>query len=313
MVKMSDDELARLGVAKVNLACAKGLGTKSMTDAEAAECLKNMDVMTNAVRLHTANNHYKFIKNPAEYENSEIYYKVAMLITVVEQDFGVRYNMAKATMRPKPGEQDHFFDDPSDVFVLGAFGVKKLGTCSSMPVACVAVGRELGYPLKLVSAKGHLFFRWDDGAQKMNFECTHRVNVYPDEHFKNWPVPVTEDEIAKGLYLKSMTPKEELAVFLSIRGSVLSYFGRHDEAVNAAKLAYDLDPHPAYVAAGREYWKRRPAQQTSMEPIDETEVMYERMMRPYYQKQGLNFVPGVSPAARISSTPRFPATTSNQR
>ena len=29
------------------------------------------------------------------------------------------------------------------------------GTCSSLPVLQVAVGRRLGYPLKLVTTKGH--------------------------------------------------------------------------------------------------------------------------------------------------------------
>ena len=36
------------------------------------------------------------------------------------------------------------------------------GTCASMPVLYVAVGRRLGYPLKLVEARGHLLLRWDD-------------------------------------------------------------------------------------------------------------------------------------------------------
>ena len=138
-----------------------------------------------------------------------------MLITVMQQDFGVRYNMAKATMAAG-GETDHFFDDPADVFVLGAFGARHTGTCSSMPVACVAVGRELGYPLYLVGAKGHLFFRWDDGAQKMNFECTNRVNVKTDDEFKKWPFPIRDEEVAKGYYLKNLSPRQELAVFLSV-------------------------------------------------------------------------------------------------
>jgi hypothetical protein len=43
------------------------------------------------------------------------------------------------------------------------------GTCLSMPVAYVAVGRRLGYPLKLVTAKGHLFARWEslDGKERL--------------------------------------------------------------------------------------------------------------------------------------------------
>ena len=79
-----------------------------------------------------------------------------------------------------------------------------------MPVACVAVGRELGFPLKLAGAKGHLFFRWDDGVKKMNFECTNRVNIRSDEEFRKWPHPISDQEMAKGLYLKNLTPREEI-------------------------------------------------------------------------------------------------------
>jgi hypothetical protein len=59
---------------------------------------------------------------------------------------------------------DGFFADPSKVFLHGLLGPERVGTCSSLPVLYVAVGRQLGYPLKLVTAKGHLFVRWE-GAE----------------------------------------------------------------------------------------------------------------------------------------------------
>lgn len=311
LTKMSNDELTRLGVAKVNLACAKGLGNSPMKDAEAAECLTRLQQMSNATSLHTANNYYKFVKNPADYENSDIYYKIAMLITVVEKDFSVRYNAAKTTMLPKPGHVDHFYDDPADVFVLGAFGIKRTGTCSSMPVACVAVGRQLGYPLKLVSAKGHLFFRWDDGVQRMNFECTNGVNVMTDAKFKSWPLAISEDEIAKGLYLKSLSPRQELAIFLSIRGSVLNYFGKTDQAIEAVRLAHEIDPHPSFAAAAREFQAHRQQNQNiatgggDVQPaiFDDEEVTFNRLMRSRYQQRGLDFTHGSRPNMQEPTLP----------
>ena len=61
LVKMTDDELSKVGIAKMNLACAQGLSPHPMTNAEVKECLQNQQRMANAVRLHTANNHYKFV------------------------------------------------------------------------------------------------------------------------------------------------------------------------------------------------------------------------------------------------------------
>lgn len=38
----------------------------------------------------------------------------------------------------------------------------------------VAIGRRLGYPLKLVECKGHLFVRWEDAKERFNIEGTSR-------------------------------------------------------------------------------------------------------------------------------------------
>jgi hypothetical protein len=41
-------------------------------------------------------------------------------------------------------------------------------------VLYVAIGRRLGYPLKLVECKGHLFVRWEDAKERFNIEGTSR-------------------------------------------------------------------------------------------------------------------------------------------
>jgi hypothetical protein len=100
-----------------------------------------------------------------------------------------------------------------------------------MPVLYVALGRRLGYPMKLVTAKAHLFVRWEGAGERFNLEATGRgMNRYDDAHFKQWPFPVTDEEIKAEGYLKSLTPAEELAVFLSIRGQCLMEAGRIAEA-----------------------------------------------------------------------------------
>ena len=104
---------------------------------------------------------------------------------------------------------------------------RPLGTCSSLPVLQVAVGRRLGYPLKLVTTKGHLFVRWEDAHERFNIEAAGRgVNRFTDDYYRHWPFELAPaEEVAEG-YLKSLTPPEELAVFLSIRGMCLREAGR---------------------------------------------------------------------------------------
>jgi len=61
--------------------------------------------------------------------------------------------------------RDVDFKNSRDLFLHGMVGSDNGGTCVSMPVLYVAVGRRLGYPMRLVLAKAHVFARWDDAAR----------------------------------------------------------------------------------------------------------------------------------------------------
>jgi len=103
-----------------------------------------------------------------------------------------------------------------------------------MPVLVVAVGRRLGYPLKLVRAKAHLFARWDSEGESFNIEATGRGwNPYPDSHYRQWPHPFTEAEEQANRILKPLAPAEALAEFLGIRALCLKEHKRDAEAKNA--------------------------------------------------------------------------------
>jgi hypothetical protein len=112
-----------------------------------------------------------------------------------------------------------------------------------MPVLYLAIGRRLGYPLKLVTTKAHLFLRWEDARERFNLEATGKgMNRYDDENFRQWPFPVTEAEIRTEGYLKSLSAAEELAVFLSSRGNCLKEAGRQAEATDCYAAATRLAP-----------------------------------------------------------------------
>jgi hypothetical protein len=139
-----------------------------------------------------------------------------------------------------------------------------------MPVLYVAIGRRLGYPLKLVTTKSHLFIRWEGAAERFDLEATGKgMNRYDDEHFKQWPFPVTDEEIQADGYLKSLTPVEELALFLSLRGHCLKEAGRVAEAVasyaEAVRLAPDARPYRLLLAAAQQE-RSRPASGACVPP-----------------------------------------------
>lgn len=138
---------------------------------------------------------------------------------------------------------DRFFASAQDIFLNGLIEGQRMGTCSSMPVLYIAIGRRLGYPLKLVTTKAHLFIRWESNADYFDVEATGRgMNRYDDEHFKQWPFPVTEAEVRTEGFLKSLTTSEELAVFLSLRGNCLKTSGHLKEARECYAKALQLAP-----------------------------------------------------------------------
>ena len=266
---VSDEELARLDVAALNLMCAGGL-----PGAERLEFGRYFDWLDDAALeadLATRRHWYRFNASPQMYNESPGYFCCYFLLQVLQEDFGVRYNPARARdgrfQEPKRCDPD--FGDSRDLFIHGIIDGPG-GTCVSMPVIYVAVGRRLGYPLRLVETRGHLFVRWEDPLGRY-FHLPEQFNVegagegiasYPDEFYRTWPEPWTDADIAGGWYLKSLTPKEELAAFLVTRACCLEDNGRLAEAVLAWCWARDLAPHDsryvqmAFHRAGKLQWQR---------------------------------------------------------
>jgi hypothetical protein len=113
-----------------------------------------------------------------------------------------------------------------------------------MPVLYIVVGRRLGYPLRLVRAKEHLFARWEEpGGERFNIESTSRgFSVRDDEFYRKWPKPITDDEVERGFYLRSLRPREELSEFLCNRGNCLRDNMAFLEAARAFSYAATLTP-----------------------------------------------------------------------
>jgi len=113
------------------------------------------------------------------------------------------------------------------------------------------VGRRLGYPLKLVTTKAHVFVRWDDGKERFNIETTSNggTDSYPDDYYRTWPEEWTDAEAKANRYLISLSPAEELAQFLANRGHCLLDNGHAKEAFDTYAMARKLAPQdPAYLS-----------------------------------------------------------------
>ena len=232
----------RASIAWVNLLCAQHL--PGAPEVKPQESLNRLHDWAARVRTETERHRNRFKGNPAEFEHSEGFFKMLMMAVVLVEDFGVHYLTNRQINPASAADGDGFFANPSDVFLHGALAAKRGGTCSSLPVLHVAIGRRLGYPLKLVTTKGHLFVRWEGQGERFNIEVSGQgLNRFDDSYYRKWPFPVTEEEVAAEGYLKSLTAPEELAVFLSIRGMCLREAGRREEAADAFASAARFAPN----------------------------------------------------------------------
>ncbi len=171
-----------------------------------------------------------------------------MLATVLQQDFQTHYSPERA-LPQLLGEREPsfvFFADSQDLFLHGLLGGKRQGTCSSLPVLYAAVAQRLGYPVHLASAKGHFYVRYEDGSEHLNVEATSiGYNNYPDEFYRKWPFPTSEEEVRSYGLLRPLSKQEILGTFLTIRANCLTSMKSFDAAAETwAQAARQLPETP---------------------------------------------------------------------
>lgn len=244
-VLLKQPETNRMDIARMNLLAGSGLGRGE--EMALTNLVRELDAMTARVKAETARHVARFQRAPVEFNGSEAYFKMLCLVTVLQQDFGIRYSPQRAQPvegRIEPNET--FYAEAADVFLHGLLGPRRMGTCASLPVLYAAVGRRLGYPLKLVTAKNHLFVRWDGLGERLNIEATTAgMTTFDDEYYRGWPFPMSPEEEVEERYLKSLDSREELAVFLSQRTHCLLAMGKRSQAVANQRRVCELAPYSA--------------------------------------------------------------------
>lgn len=225
--------LGSIDIARVNLLCTDSLPGSAVPELEQA--LAVADDWASRVRDETARHWRQFDRDPAQFNGSQAYFRILTLVTVLQQDCGIRYQ-PRQILKPD-------YKDSQDLFLSGLLGNQRRGTCVSLPVLYVAVGRRLGYPLRLATAKGHVFARWEGQGERLNIEATGQgLSCFPDAYYHEWPVAMTEAERVGGAYLVSLDPAGELALFLSARGHCLQAEKRLPESQLAHAFAHVLAP-----------------------------------------------------------------------
>ncbi|MGB0416274.1 MAG: hypothetical protein ACPGKS_05460 [Coraliomargarita sp.] len=253
LLSMSAKELEKVDIAVINLRCAEGLpGSETI---HYGKVLREFDQLAEYVRNTTIANMRIFYQDPSGYDNNEALFKMSMMQSLLKRQCGIVYSPYRSN--DEPGET--FFADSKDIFITGFTNrQERMGTCASLPVLYTAIGRRMGYPLELVQGRKHLFFRWDGQGERFNCEVTiDRMSTPPDEHYSTDTYdPLTEEDLASGVYLRNITNIEALAQFMSLRSVCFFVNGKREEAYECAKHAHRLMPEDPSIARSMEEIER---------------------------------------------------------
>lgn len=229
LLALPADERESLDIAQMNLLCAEGLpGAEGLN---IPQCLATLNHWAFHVKRYTAQRRSDYYANPQAYDGDLRLFRFLSMASFLKSPkiLGITYQPTAI------GNYD--FSDSRDDLLHGLL-TRKLGTCTSLPVLAVAIGRRLGYPMHLAVAVRHVLCQWVDDRGRLNLElaCANGGDTAPDEHYTDGR-KMTAQEVASGRYLRPLTRAEELAAFLETRGHCLMDNQRFAEAREAYEQA----------------------------------------------------------------------------
>jgi hypothetical protein len=231
------EEIEHVEIGRANLLCAEGLPGAEDLDVE--EHVGRLDAWAERVRMMTERHLPGFPSIAAHFDNSEPKWRLCAMAKVLHEECGVGYHQERIESEPD-------WTDSQDLLIHGITGPRRTGTCPSLPVFFIAIGRRLGHPMNLSKAPAHSFSRWDATEHEnpawrdcFNIEFHGPVDFHDDQRYYDWPLrwPSAAREMHRRrhpsmTYIQSLPPAEEFAHSLCQRGVCLEAAGRYVEAVN---------------------------------------------------------------------------------
>jgi hypothetical protein len=232
LLAMSPADLEKCDIALIDLVCAQGL--RGSENLDIAQCLKVLDGWAEQVKWETQRHAYRYNEHPEEYKHSLGRYRMNMLGAILVQDLGIHYNPDRRFELAQGKLPTMAWNaDSKDIFIHGLLSGKHEGTCSSMPVLYVAIGRRLGYPVNLATCKMHVYVRYEEpNGGHFNVEATMETGFLTptEEDYTRDIFQCTPEEVRGFGWLRPISNAEAFGDLLLHRGSCLALVRRYREA-----------------------------------------------------------------------------------
>jgi hypothetical protein len=251
LLAMCDEELAQQDIAVVNLLCATDLPSADPLDIP--QCLRQLDEWAEYARQETINGYPRFQQNPDPNKGSENVFRLWALMHAIRIKSGLEakfmsgdqiegFEIIDTSMEPTGGPHKNRINSQVG-FIHGLLSPRCLGCCASNPVLFAAIGRRLGYPVKLVLSVQHIFNRWVDDAEQFNMDGSMKyIGSDEDHHYIDRFRPWRDWERKSTAFHRPLTPREELAAFMYNRCGCECANMRFDDALASCKIAARFHP-----------------------------------------------------------------------
>lgn len=126
--------------------------------------------------------------------------------------------------------------------LLPVYLASRLGNCVSMPILFLILGERIGLDMTLAAAPLHIFVRWRDGSGRtFNLEATSGAHPARNAWFRK-NMPMSDLAVANGLYMRSLSRREGVALMANTLLEHLIDEGRYGEAIEVAEIILRNSP-----------------------------------------------------------------------
>jgi regulator of sirC expression with transglutaminase-like and TPR domain len=130
--------------------------------------------------------------------------------------------------------------------LLSYYLKSRLGNCITMPTLFMIVGRGIGLHLTLTDAPLHVLVRFTHpGLPTLNIEATSGGGFARDVWYQQ-QLSISDKAIQSGLYLRTHTDRETIALMATTVLDYLLNVGRNEDAIKVADAILAADPKDGY-------------------------------------------------------------------
>jgi hypothetical protein len=149
LIDFSEEKLAAIDPVVMNLAVAKGI--LPLADLNIPAYQRTIDLWAKDIERRLPEWMEEFSRRPQDWNNDVDEFRLGLVSYYVAKFLGVRY------IEEQRGAVHVAYTNPSDLFLNGVMDTRR-GACGNMALLQVVLGRRLGWPVSVATARWHEFY-----------------------------------------------------------------------------------------------------------------------------------------------------------